>query len=81
MKIVNMYDVKIYLLKLVDVVVNGEFFVIVWVGCLFVRVLFVEVLVQWCIGFLKGQVDVLEDFDDMVVDEICVLFEGESLVL
>jgi prevent-host-death family protein len=78
MKTVNMHEAKTHLSKLVDAAVNGEPFVIARAGRPLVRVSPVEVPVQRRTGFLKGQVDVPEDFDDMAADEIRALFEGES---
>lgn len=78
MKTVNMHEAKTHLSKLVEEAVNGEPFVIAKAGKKLVKVTVLEAEEPKRTGFLKGQVDIPEDFDTMFEDEISSMFEGRS---
>jgi len=78
MKTVNMHEAKTHLSKLVEGAVNGEPFVIARAGKPLVKVVMVEQAAPRRTGFLKGQVDIPDDFDTMGQDEILALFEGRD---
>lgn len=75
MKTVNMHEAKTHLSRLVDEAVKGESFVIAKAGKPMVKVTMVEAPTGQRTGFLKGQVDIPEDFDDMFADEIAAMFD------
>ncbi|MBV0891366.1 type II toxin-antitoxin system prevent-host-death family antitoxin [Paracoccus sp. Z118] len=77
MKTVNMHEAKTHLSKLVEGVENGEPFIIARAGKPVVKVTLVEQPAPRRTGFLKGKVDIPEDFDDMFADEIQAMFEGK----
>lgn len=78
MKTVNMHEAKTHLSKLVEAATNGEPFVIAKAGKPMVKVVMIESATPKRTGFLKGQVDVPEDFDDMFTDDIQGMFEGQG---
>ncbi len=78
MKTVNMHEAKTHLSKLVEAATKGEPFVIAKAGKPLVKVVMVEHNAPHRTGFLKGQVDLPEDFDDMFADEIQAQFEGQG---
>ncbi|MEM7528740.1 MAG: type II toxin-antitoxin system prevent-host-death family antitoxin [Pseudomonadota bacterium] len=78
MKTVNMHEAKTHLSKLVEAAVEGEPFVIAKAGKPLVRVEKVAVEMPRRTGFLKGQIDVPEDFDAMFEEEIRDMFEGRE---
>ncbi len=78
MKTVNMHEAKTHLSKLVDAAVRGEPFVIAKAGKPMVKVVMVEHDAPKRTGFLKGQIEIPADFDDMGADEIQDLFEGRK---
>lgn len=78
MKIVNMHEAKTHLSKLVDAAVDGEPFVIAKAGKPLVQVVKVAEVLPRRTGFLKGQIDIPEDFDRMFEGEIEALFEGRD---
>lgn len=78
MKIVNMHEAKTHLSKLVEGALHGEPFVIARAGKPLVKVVMIEERVSARTGFLKGQIDVPDDFDSMAADEILALFEGRA---
>jgi prevent-host-death family protein len=78
MKTVNMHEAKTHLSKLVEAATNGEPFVIAKAGKPMVKVVMIESAAPKRTGFLKGQVDVPEDFDDMFTDDIQGMFEGQG---
>lgn len=78
MKTVNMHEAKTHLSKLVEAATKGEPFVIAKAGKPLVKVVMVEHNTPLRTGFLKGQVDVPEDFDEMFADEIQAQFEGQG---
>ena len=79
MKTINMHDAKTHLSKLVDAAVDGEPFIIAKAGKPLVKVARVEVDTPRRTGFLKGQVDIPEDFDTMFEDEIRAILGENAL--
>ena len=78
MKTVNIHEAKTHLSKLVEEAAHGQPFVIARAGKPLVKVTMIEAAPPRRLGFLAGQGDIPEDFDDMGTDEIRALFEGES---
>ncbi|MFK7752880.1 MAG: type II toxin-antitoxin system Phd/YefM family antitoxin [Sedimentitalea sp.] len=78
MKTVNMHEAKTHLSKLVEAATQGEPFVIARAGKPLVKVVMIETEAPRRTGFLKGQVDVPEDFDDMGADDIETMFAGQA---
>ena len=78
MKTVNIHEAKTHLSKLIESAVNGEPFVIARAGKPLVKVVMIETQGPRRTGFLKGQIDVPEDFDTMFADDIRAMFEGRS---
>lgn len=75
MKTVNMHVAKTHLSKLVAEAANGEPFVIARAGKPQVRVTAITAPAPARTGFLKGQIDIPDDFDTMFEDEIRTMFE------
>ncbi len=76
MKTVNIHEAKTHLSRLVQDALNGEPFIIAKAGKPLVRV---EALINAPprrTGFLKGAVEIPEDFDNMEAEEIRTLFEA-----
>lgn len=78
MKTVNMHEAKTHLSKLVEQALQGQPFVIAKAGKPLVQVTMIETVSPQRSGFLKGQVEIPEDFDDMAAEDIKQLFEGET---
>lgn len=78
MKTVNMHEAKTHLSKLVDEAVDGEPFVIAKAGKPLVKVVKIAAEAPRRTGFLKGHVDIPEDFDTMCEDDIREMFEGSE---
>ena len=78
MKTVNMHEAKTHLSKLVEQALQGQPFVIAKAGKPLVQVTMIETVSPQRTGFLKGQVEIPEDFDDMAAEDIKQLFEGET---
>jgi prevent-host-death family protein len=81
MKTVNIHHAKTHLSKLVEGAAAGEPFVIAKAGKPMVKVVPLEApdaSQPKRRGFLKGQVQVPDDFDTMFQDEIERLFHGEE---
>jgi len=79
MKIINISEAKTQLSKLIDQAVNGQPFIIAKAGKSLVKVTKLDVtekLVAKRIGFMKGQIQVPDDFDTMGKSEITRRFEG-----
>lgn len=77
MQIINIHEAKTQLSKLVDQAVNGESFIIAKAGKPLVKVIKLdtaETQPPQRIGFMKGQIQVPEDFDVMGATEITHLF-------
>ena len=80
MRIINIHEAKTQLSKLVDQAVNGESFIIAKAGKPLVKVIKFdtpETQPLQRIGFMKGQIQVPDDFDDMGKTEITNLFRLE----
>ena len=78
MKTVNMHEAKTHLSKLVEQAVNGEPFIIARAGKKLVKVTVIEEAPAQRTGFLKGQVDIPEDFDTMFAEDIEAMFAGRE---
>lgn len=79
MKIINISAAKTQLSKLIDQAVKGESFIIAKSGKPLVKVIKLDItekLVTNRIGFMKGQIQVPNDFDAMGKPEITRRFEG-----
>lgn len=77
---VNIHEAKTHLSRLIEKATKGEPFVIAKAGKPMVIVSAYEPPRERRpvrIGFLRGQVEVPEDFDSMGQEEIGKLFEGE----
>ena len=75
MNTVNMHEAKTQLSRLVDRAARGEAFVIAKAGKPLVKVSAVDAPVEpKRLGFLKGEIEVPEDFDSMGGREIAALF-------
>ena len=75
MNTVNMHEAKTQLSRLVDRAARGEAFVIAKAGKPLVKVSAVDAPVEpERLGFLKGEIEVPEDFDSMGGREIAALF-------
>ncbi|MDL2226227.1 type II toxin-antitoxin system prevent-host-death family antitoxin [Deltaproteobacteria bacterium OttesenSCG-928-M10] len=80
MRQVNIHEAKTNLSRLIEQAVNGEPFVIAKSGkpMVTVRAYHPPLNPAARIGFLKGQIEVPEDFDSMGRKEIAAMFEGEE---
>jgi prevent-host-death family protein len=79
MKIIDIHKAKTQLSKLVNQAVNGQPFIIAKAGKPLVKVIKLDItekLATKRIGFMKGQIQVPEDFDAMGRSEITRRFEG-----
>lgn len=76
MKTVNIHEAKTHLSKLIDAAMQGEPFIIARAGKPLVTVTAIEALPARRTGFLKGQVDVPPDFDEMGGEAMAALFAG-----
>ncbi len=75
MNTVNIHEAKTQLSRLVDRAARGEAFVIAKAGKPLVKVSAVDAPVEpKRLGFLKGEIEVPEDFDRMGEREIAALF-------
>jgi prevent-host-death family protein len=75
MKTVNIHEAKTHLSRLVDRAAKGEAFVIAKAGKPQVRVTAIDAPAQpRRLGFLRGEIQVPEDFDRMCEREIASLF-------
>ncbi|WP_029146766.1 type II toxin-antitoxin system Phd/YefM family antitoxin [Methylophilus sp. 5] len=80
MQVINIHEAKTQLSKLVDQAVNGESFIIAKAGKPLVKVIKLdtpETQLPQRIGFMKGQIQVPDDFDVMGATEITHLFRLE----
>ncbi len=78
MHTVNMHEAKTQLSKLVDKAIKGEPFIIAKAGKPLVRVTALETAVRaQRLGFLTGEIEVPDDFDQMGAQPIQELFEGK----
>jgi prevent-host-death family protein len=83
MQTYNIHEAKTHLSRLIEQAVQGEPFIIARAGKPLVKVTALEVEVEETkpksrIGFLKGQLQVPDDFDTMCADEILDLFGIEK---
>jgi prevent-host-death family protein len=79
MDIINMHDAKTRLSQLVDKAAKGEPFIIARAGKPVARVSAIEApepATARRLGFLKGQIQVPDDFDRLDEDNIADMFEG-----
>jgi len=75
MKTVNIHEAKTHLSRLVDRAAKGESFVIAKAGKPLVKVVPVDAPVApRRLGFLKGEIEVPDDFNRMGEAEIAALF-------
>jgi prevent-host-death family protein len=75
MNTVNIHEAKTQLSRLVDRAARGESFVIARAGKPLVKVAAVDAPAEpRRLGFLKGEIEVPEDFDRMCEREIAALF-------
>ena len=80
MQTVNIHEAKTQLSKLVDEAVKGESFIIAKAGKPLVKVTKLEAPeadATQRLGFMKGQISIPKDFDEMGKDEIAKLFGVE----
>jgi prevent-host-death family protein len=81
MDIVNIHEAKTHLSRLVEKAAKGEAFIIAKAGKPLVKVVPLEEAppkpAPNPIGFMKGRLQVPDDFDRMFEDEIVKMFEGE----
>lgn len=79
MQQVNIHEAKTNLSKLVDRAANGDSFIIAKSGKPMVRVTAYSPAPDPTkrVGFLRGQIQIPEDFDSMGKEEIQALFESE----
>lgn len=79
MLIVNIHEAKTQLSKLVDKASKGEPFIIAKAGKPMVKVVPIDAKKKpQRFDFLKGEIQVPDDFDRMFEDEIARLFEGDE---
>ena len=78
MKTVNIHEAKTHLSRLIEAAAKGEPFVIARAGKPLVTVTAIAAAAPRRTGFLKGRIDLPEDFDRMAKDEIAALFEGRA---
>ena len=81
MRTVNIHEAKTHLSRLVEAAVKGEPFIIAKAGKPMVKVEAVQTpedKVKRRIGFLKGIINVPDDFDEMGRQEIERMFYGEE---
>jgi len=77
MRTVNIHEAKTHLSRLVERAANGEPFIIAKAGKPLVKVVPLDTPSQRQIrrlGFLKGQIQVPDDFDTMFADDIEKMF-------
>ena len=78
MKTINIHEAKTHLSRLVEEAARGDSFVIAKAGKPMVRVSALDAPSseqRRRIGFLKGRIEVPDDFDEMGRDEITGMFE------
>lgn len=80
MQTVNIHEAKTHLSRLVDKASSGESFIIAKSGKPMVKVIPLDApngTQQQRIGFLKGQINVPDNFDQIAADEIQKLFNDQ----
>jgi prevent-host-death family protein len=79
MNTVNIHEAKTQLSRLVDRAARGETFVIAKAGKPLVKVSAIEAPAEpRRLGFLKGEIEVPDDFDRMGEDAIAALFGSDG---
>lgn len=81
MRTVNIHEAKTQLSRLVDEAANGEPFIIAKAGKPLVKVIALDAPEKGerkRVGFLAGQIEVPDDFDDMGYEEIEQLFTARD---
>jgi len=81
MRTVNIHEAKTHLSRLVEQAAKGELFVIAKAGKPLVKVVAIDTPAPAQarrVGFLRGQIKVPDDFDEMGEAEIERLFSGET---
>jgi antitoxin (DNA-binding transcriptional repressor) of toxin-antitoxin stability system len=79
METFNIHYAKTHLSRLIEKAAKGEAFIIAKAGKPLVKVVALETPAPRAatrIGFMKGRIQVPDDFDQMGQDEIVRLFEG-----
>jgi prevent-host-death family protein len=79
METVNIHEAKTHLSRLVEKAARGESFVIAKAGKPMVRVSALDAPDderRQRIGFLKGRIEVPDDFDEMGREQIAGMFDG-----
>lgn len=75
MTMINIHEAKTHLSRLVEQAAAGEPFVIAKAGTPMVRVTAIDAPAEpKRLGFLRGEIEVPDDFDTMAADEIAALF-------
>ena len=81
MKTINIHEAKTHLSRLLEEAVNGEPFIIAKAGKPMVVVTSLTSRTKaplQRLGFMKGQFQVPDDFDEMGDEEIADMFEGKT---
>ena len=81
MQTINIHEAKTHLSKLIDQAAKGEAFIIAKAGKPLVKVIALDAPTGKQIrrlGFMKGQIQVPDDFDQMGSHEMEQLFDGEA---
>lgn len=79
MKTVNIHEAKTHLSRLIEQAINGEPFVIAKAGKPLVMVVAIDApKSRQRLGFMKGQIEVPDDFNSMGQKEIEDLFDGNT---
>ena len=81
MKTINIHEAKTHLSRLLEEAVNGEPFIIAKAGKPMVVVTSLTSPAKpppQRLGFMKGQFQVPDDFDEMGDEEIADMFEGKT---
>ena len=76
-KTVNIHEAKTNLSKLLELVEQGEPFIIARAGKPVAKVEAYSALPPRRLGFLAGQFEVPDDFDTMFAEDIADMFEGK----
>lgn len=80
-KVVNIHEAKTHLSRLLEQVAAGHSFVIAKAGKPVARLLPLvdaKAHVPQRLGFLKGEIQIPDDFDRLEADAITALFEGKT---
>jgi prevent-host-death family protein len=81
MRTVNIHEAKTHLSRLIERAANGEPFIIAKAGKPLVKVVPLDTHAEdkkSRIGFMKGLIEVPDDFDTMFADEIEEMFYGKK---